>query len=291
MSQTRDPLVVGMQTRTRLINATDAEIASLLKQAAERIVTLLAQQPTDYQAWYLPRLYQQIAQALSRIATDAGQAASAGQRSVWNAGAKMVDDAVAHAPAIVRAVVPVIDDGQLRAMSSFLTEKISGITLEAANDINTQLGLVVMGGQTPFEAIKQVQQILGEQTLRRAKTIVHTELARAYSTATFLRLRAQAKVVPGLKKQWISSGKLHPREAHAMMNGQERDIDQPFDIPGGGQIMYPHDPSAPASETINCGCVMVPVVPGWKSTVQLEQTTDAEPVAKIMARQKKKKAA
>lgn len=247
--------------RTRLINDTTREIRVLLQEAAARIATILAGQPTDYQSWYLPQLMAEIERVLRETGVQAGRTAAAGQSGTVAAGGALIDEALRGAQ--VSAIVPRIFSGQLQAMASFLTEKIRGITIATANDINTQLGLVTIGAQGPGEAIRAVQALLGENTAQRAGMIVHTELARGFSTASFERLRSAAEYVPGLKKKWRKSGKLHPRLEHAAINNQVRDWNAPFVLHGGRvAMMYPHDPAAPASETINCGCVMLPVVPG-----------------------------
>ena len=195
--------------------------------------------------------------------------ADRGGAAAWRGGATMVDDVVGAVRPTVMALLPVIEMQQLSAMRAFLTEKIRDVTLEAGNRINSQLGLVVIGAQTPFDAVKSVSTILNEQTRRRATTIVHTELGRAFSTANQIRMEQAAEQVPGLKKRWISSGKLNPRAEHLVIDGQEQPVDQPFVLEGGAvKMMYPHDPAAPARHTINCGCVSVPVVPGFKRTVK-----------------------
>lgn len=282
----------ALAARTRLIRHTDAEIRSLLKQAAAEIGKILAGQPTDYQAWYLPQIQKQIAAALGRWGDEAADAAGNGQRSAWRGGTNLVDDVLTEAiddgAPVLRAVLPVLDDGQLRAMTSFLTSKIREVTVGAADAINTELGLVVMGAKSPWDAIKATQAVLEESTTKRAGTIVRTELARAYSTASQGRMAQWQADVPGLQKKWLKSGKLHPREHHVLMDGQTRAVDKPFALPGGGDIMYPHDPQAPASETINCGCCAVPVVPGWKSMVPAKPEDDNHkgvPIADVLAKQ------
>ena len=162
----------------------------------------------------------------------------------------------------VSVVIPQIDPRQLSAMRQFLTEKIKDVTLEAANLINSQLGLVVIGAQNPFDAVKSVSKILGETTLRRGTTIVSTELNRAFSAANQLRMEQSAQYVPGLQKKWLKSGKREPRAEHVAIHGQTQPVDKPFVLEGGAvKMMYPGDPRAPARHTINCGCAAVPVVP------------------------------
>lgn len=250
----------ALQGRTRLINDTAAEVRRLLEEADRQIRALLAGAPSDFQQWFLTQLQGEVRRALTTLAGDAAAAVDAGQFAAWREGAALVDAVTAAAG--VRAAMPTLDVGQLTAMRAFLTEKMKGVTLEAMNAINDQLGLVAIGAQTPFDAVKAISTILKEDTRRRATTIVHTELARAYSTANQARMEQFAQLVPGLKKRWVSSGKLHPRIEHQVIHGQEQPVDKPFLLEGGEvQMMYPHDPAAPARHTINCGCVSVPVVP------------------------------
>lgn len=256
----------ALKGRTRLVNDTTAELRALLEQAAREVAAILAGAPSDYQAWQLPRLQAEIRRALASLGSDAAAVVDQKQVAAWRAGQQLVDDVTRSAG--ISLAMPVVDTGQLTAMRAFLTEKISGITVDAANAINTQLGLVTIGAQTPFDAVKAVTATLKEDTRKRATTIVHTELARAYSTANQLRMEQTAAAGVEMKKRWLWSGKLNPRPEHMAIDGQEVDVDKPFLLEGGAvQMMYPHDPSAPARHTINCGCVSVPVVAEFKSTL------------------------
>lgn len=250
----------AMKGRTRLINGTLDELRALLQQAERDILALLAALPSDYQAWYLPQLQAEIRRALEGLANEAAAAVDAGQVTAWRQGSAMVDSVLAASA--VSVVIPQIDPRQLSAMRQFLTEKIKDVSLEAANLINSQLGLVVIGAQNPFDAVKSVSKILGETTLRRGTTIVSTELNRAFSAANQLRMEQSAQYVPGLQKKWLRSGKREPRPEHVAIHGQVQPVDKPFVLEGGAvKMMQPGDPSAPARHTINCGCASVPVVP------------------------------
>lgn len=265
----------ALALRTRLINDTAGEIRALLQQAADDIAELLRRQPSDYQKWYLPQLQAEIGRVLAATAADGSGVVESGVSSSIAAGRGMVDGAIAAGAPAVQASLPILQVAQLEAMTAFATSKISGITLEAANAINTQLGLVMIGGQTPFDAVDAVSGILGEDTLRRGVTIVHTQLAQAYSAATQARVEQWAEVVPGLQKRWLPSNKLNPRENHLLVAKQLVAANKPFVVPtkkGPVKMMHPHDPTAPAGEVINCGCTAIPVVPGWESA--LPKTAD-----------------
>ncbi|MDP3610688.1 MAG: hypothetical protein Q8R98_02440, partial [Rubrivivax sp.] len=90
----------------------------------------------------------------------------------------------------------------------------------------------------------------------------------AYAVASQQRLVAAAERVPGMQKQWRRSGKIHSRWSHDAMDGKVVDADKPFLVPTKGlgvfvKMMHPHDPKAPASEIINCGCIARPWLNRW----------------------------
>lgn len=260
--------------RTRLINGTLAELRALLQKADADILAILAALPSDYQAWYLPQLQGEVRRVLELIAGDVAAAVDAGQVAAWRQGSALVDGVLAASA--VSVVMPQLDTRQLSAMRQFLTEKIKDVTLDAANLINSELGLVTIGVKTPFDAIKAVSEALGEKTLRRGTTIVATELNRAFAAANQLRMEQSAQYVPGLQKRWLRSGKREPRPEHVAIHGQTQPVEKPFVLEGGAvKMMYPGDPRAPARHTINCGCAAVPVVPK-DSPYGLERTVKDE---------------
>ena len=257
--------------RTALLKGTNAEIVRLLKEADARIRVILAGQPTGYQQWALPRLQREIAQTLAQFGERASGEISTAAGRAWQLGEDLIDKPLeAGGIRVLRATIGLqaIDVRALQEMRAFMTERIKNIALEAANKINAELGLVVIGAQGPADAIGATTRILGEVSRARARTIVRTELARAFSVASFERMGEAAKIVPGLKKQWRKSGKAHPRPHHDIIDGQIREVGKPFTVKpfgrGAVNLMFPHDPGAPASETINCGCVVLPYKDDWK---------------------------
>ena len=259
--KTRAAFVRG---RTRLLTNTRDEIVRLLKQADAQIRAILAAQPTDYQRWALPRLQQEIRQALAQFGEQAGARISTAAGEAWQLGQDLVDEPLNAGGIRVAASLQHLDTAQLSAMRAFMTDRIKDVGLAAANKINAELGLVMIGAQGPSDAIGKVARILGEQSRARATTIVRTELSRAFSVASFERMKQSAGVVPGMKKQWRKSGKLHPRFYHDLADGQVREMDEPFHFGNGAKLMFPHDPAASAAETINCGCVMLLFKDDWK---------------------------
>lgn len=66
-----------------------------------------------------------------------------------------------------------------------------------------------------------------------------------------------------VKKKWLATLDSRTRDAHADLDGQIRDVDEPFDSELG-PIMYPGDPAADPANVYNCRCTMTYVYPEYK---------------------------
>ncbi|MBX0319761.1 ADP-ribosyltransferase [Shouchella clausii] len=95
---------------------------------------------------------------------------------------------------------------------------------------------------------------------QRARTTAITEVLTASSVA-HQESFAQSPAVVG--KRWKHSGSksIRPRENHMALDGTVVAVDEPFVIPGSGELaMFPRDPNLSAKERISCHCVQGPVV-------------------------------
>ena len=308
----RQALLAALRERVALLDETDAALAALIDAAVGRITAQLAAQPTDYALWVLPRLMDGIRRVADELALQAAARSSDGIRAAWALGERAVDAPIAAADAAVQATTPTatpaaaptaappvaapplapVDTAaglgapsarQVLAMQHFTTEKIKDATADVVRRVNTELGQVVLGVQTPFQAMARVAKVLPERSGSSIRAIVTHQLAQAFNTASFQSLVRQAERDPAIKKQWRRSGKIHSRANHDAADGQVQEVRMPFELlPGDGRgelvrIMYPVEPGAPLKETINCGCVCLP----WKSTWKMKRPgavpmTDAE---------------
>ena len=255
--------------RARLLIGADQSVVALLRDAQLQISLQLAQQPADWQPWQLARLRAQIGSVLAATGQQAGTAADLALRAAWQQGEDLVDKPLGAAGQgyAVEMRLGALDARVLAAMRTFTHERLNNVATEALGKIGQQLGLVTVGGITPFQAIKAIQALLESESTRRASTIVRTEVSRAFAVASNERLVQAAPLVPGLGKQWRRSGKIHSRWTHDLMDGQVVDAEKPFKVPnpGGGidLMQCPHDPKAPAEQVINCGCIAIPYMKGW----------------------------
>lgn len=165
-------------------------------------------------------------------------------------------------------VAPVLSDQMLSVITNISTELIKGLSEEVARKTKGVLQRAVLGTQTPFQAMKQISQVVGERgqsgAFYSAERIVRTEMGRAYNGADKLIgdqiADARPSDLPKLKKVWISTNDDRTREAHRIANKQVVDYDEPF-VVDGEEIDWPIvDPNASPGNTINCRCFAI-VVP------------------------------
>lgn len=100
-----------------------------------------------------------------------------------------------------------------------------------------------------------------ERFLRhRAETIARTETLWAVHAGTeelFQQAMEQGALTPGdLTRKWITRLDGRERASHHTMNGQEQPFGTPFVSGDGNLLRYPGDENAPASERIQCRCVL-----------------------------------
>lgn len=95
----------------------------------------------------------------------------------------------------------------------------------------------------------------GGVPLSRARTIVRTEAGRVQEQATFDAAKGAKAKGADVVKQWsaILDGKT--RDSHRRLDGQIREINEPFTL-GKRKAMHPHDFGV-AAEDINCRCTML----------------------------------
>lgn len=72
---------------------------------------------------------------------------------------------------------------------------------------------------------------------------------------------AAEKMGVKLKREWVAALDNRTRHAHAMLDGQQAEIDKPFKV-DGYDIMFPGDTSAPGYLVYNCRCTQIAVVEG-----------------------------
>lgn len=91
----------------------------------------------------------------------------------------------------------------------------------------------------------------------RVRTIARTEVAAAYSAASYQAGVSRADVLGDqLVKVWLATNDARTRPEHVRADGAVTELDEPFSI-GGEALRFPHDPLGSARNTVNCRCVLL----------------------------------
>lgn len=238
------------------------QVEKILREGQGRVRAEIADSNlSDFQSWQLPNLTKSIEIALGDVGSILGNAASDAAEEGFQIGVDLVDAPLKAGGISIIGRMPDLDLRQLSAIRAFMVDRMKDISTEAASKIKTEIGVIMIGGQTPGQAIDNVAAII-KGSRGRALGVVRTNMGSAFSMATQERQTQAREHLPGLKKQWRRSGKVYSRQAHDMADGQIVDVDQPF-IVNGIEMMYPRDPKAPIKEVINCGCVQLPFMEHW----------------------------
>lgn len=153
-------------------------------------------------------------------------------------------------------------DALINTLLSFSADLIAGISQDVKRAIVAEISKIALGGQNPFQAMQIITRLLGidgrgkrltKSISVRAERIMRTELLRAFNLTTQAQLISSSQQIPLLQKRWVATGDSRTRKSHLDAHGQIRDVGKPFDV-GGVEMMFPHDPSAPAKEVVNCRC-------------------------------------
>ena len=135
-------------------------------------------------------------------------------------------------------------------------KKLTGVNETARAEIMKKLRDVleeqIAAGATTQEIAQALAAGVKDQfaiTKKRAVTIARTETLSAFSKG-----RVDAAESVGFKfKMWISSRDSLIRDSHSALDGQK----VPFEGNYSNGLKFPHDPSGPDKEVINCRCVEV----------------------------------
>lgn len=116
---------------------------------------------------------------------------------------------------------------------------------------------------------KRITGMSRDSAIRTARTAV----TGAQNAGRMDSYAAAQKMGIKLKREWVATLDNRTRHAHAMLDGQQADIDKPFKV-DGYEIMYPGDSSAPGYLVYNCRCTTIAVVDGVDTSSGMRRTKD-----------------
>ena len=146
------------------------------------------------------------------------------------------------------AVKAVTTDSQI---SEGLYESLGVDTKKLKKTISSEITRGIASG-LPHSEIARNIAAYARAPLGRAKTIVRTEAHRIQQASKLDAQKAAKSKGANVVKQWNSTLDGDTRKTHRKLDGQIRELDEPFEM-GGKKAMYPGDFGDPA-EDCNCRC-------------------------------------
>ena len=110
--------------------------------------------------------------------------------------------------------------------------------------------------------IPKQRRLAEDRSVYRGRIV---RLARTLATRSLGEETQATLAKTSATKRWVAVGDERTRDSHMFVDGQTVPVDAAFQV-GETPMQYPGDPTAPASETINCRCVMVAGAPDTKET-------------------------
>ena len=160
----------------------------------------------------------------------------------------------------VPMILPVDPEEAVKAVmteskiSEGLYESLGVDTKKLTKSISSEISRGIAGGAS----INEIARNIGMTTkapLSRAKTIVRTESHRIEQAAALNAQKKAKSKGADVVKQWDSTLDGGTRPTHRHLDGQIREVDEPFKM-NGKSAMYPGDFGDPA-EDCNCRCVVL----------------------------------
>lgn len=238
-------------------------VRRLLYEVKRQVLAELATAPADsFGAYRLQQTLSAIDAYLAGFEQSARATIGAAITDAWDAGQTLLPQLATAAG--LRVNTYWLSSNLLDSLKEFAWGKITAVKNDTAAAIRAELSLGVLGQKTPQEVAAAIAGSLERpgvfaSVTARAEVITKTEMGRAFSMANQKSLEAAQETIPELQKMWLHAG--HPKRAriyHLRLHGYTLPVREKF-LVGNIAMQYPRDPTAPASEVINCGCTHV----GW----------------------------
>lgn len=143
----------------------------------------------------------------------------------------------------------------------------------------------IIQGESIAEIGNRLTSELAASNSSKMNMFARTAVTGAQNAGRMERLHETEEMGIEVKKQWLATLDKRTRDTHQELDGQERPIDEPFEV-NGMQIDYPGDPNAPPELVYNCRCTLVYVYPKFKGSQNAQRreqtTTEGERSGKVI---------
>ena len=121
----------------------------------------------------------------------------------------------------------------------------------------------IVQGESIADIGKRLTSELATSNGSKMDMFARTAINGAQNAGRMDRLHEAEEMGIEVRKKWLATLDSRTRDAHADLDGQEAEVDEPFQSQLG-PIMYPGDPLADPANTYNCRCTLTYVYPKYQ---------------------------
>ena len=121
----------------------------------------------------------------------------------------------------------------------------------------------ILQGESIPKIAKRICSTVGASDAASAMRYARTAMTGAENAGRMDAYHRAEEMGVEMQKTWIATIDSRTRHAHAELDGQTVDVDEPF-VNSIGEILYPGDPDADDANIWNCRCSMISSIKGFE---------------------------
>ena len=142
----------------------------------------------------------------------------------------------------------------------------------------------IVQGETIAQIAKRIMDKTGESSYKSAVRNARTAYTGAQNAGRIEGLHQAQRLGIEVKKKWLATLDFRTRDTHRDLDGQVRNVDEPFQV-DGDEIMFPGDPTAKPALVYNCRCTLIYEYPKYPSSMERLDNITREKIGDMTYRQ------
>ena len=120
-----------------------------------------------------------------------------------------------------------------------------------------------MQGETITDIANRIAKQTGNTNEKAMVRYSRTVMTGAQNAGRIETMHKAQDMGISVKKQWLATLDRRTRDSHRHLDGQIKDVDEPFES-DFGDIMFPGDPDAHPGDIYNCRCTLTYIYPDYQ---------------------------
>lgn len=249
-----------LENERQVIKELKNNYAQALKEVKNRIKNLNSSELTQskiYQKQYQENLEIQLKSITDLLSSDNVQTISDYLEKVYSEGFIGTLYNMQHEG--IPFIMPINQEAVVKSITRKTEDfKLSKTLYQNADELKKTIKSEITRGISKSDTYDKISQRIAmhsEADFNKSYRIARTEGGRVQTEAKFECMKRAKANGADVVKEWDSTMDSRTRDTHVQLDGQIKELEEPFEI-GGMKAMYPHGFGI-ASEDINCRCAIL----------------------------------